>query len=51
MVDVQDGQAQTEATRRRYDRIAPVYDTLEWGIELWARHWRSELCGLVGANE
>jgi phosphatidylethanolamine/phosphatidyl-N-methylethanolamine N-methyltransferase len=49
MLDVQD--AQTQATRRRYDRIAPIYDTLEWGIELRARHWRSELWHMVGADE
>lgn len=51
MTEVQNGQAQTEATRRRYNRIAPVYDTLELGMELWARHWRSELWRLVGADE
>jgi phosphatidylethanolamine/phosphatidyl-N-methylethanolamine N-methyltransferase len=40
-----------EANRRRYDRIAPICDTLEWGIESWARHWRSELWHMVGADE
>lgn len=31
-------------TRRRYDRIAPVYDALEWLTEvLFFRRWRREL--------
>lgn len=51
MVDFQEAQAQTEATRRRYDRIAPIYDALESGIELRARHRRRELWHLVGKDE
>jgi phosphatidylethanolamine/phosphatidyl-N-methylethanolamine N-methyltransferase len=39
-----------EANRRRYDRIAPICDTLEWGIELQARDWRRELWHTVGAG-
>lgn len=31
----------SEVTRRRYDRIAPVYDALEWAIEAMCfRRWR-----------
>jgi ubiquinone/menaquinone biosynthesis C-methylase UbiE len=34
----------TEKTQARYDRIAPIYDAVEAGIERLAfRHWRSEL--------
>jgi len=34
----------TERTQARYDRIAPIYDALEVGIERLAfRHWRNEL--------
>jgi ubiquinone/menaquinone biosynthesis C-methylase UbiE len=33
----------TEATRRRYDRIASLYDTLAWGMELRFRPWRRDL--------
>ncbi|MDH4111005.1 MAG: methyltransferase domain-containing protein [Gammaproteobacteria bacterium] len=51
MVDFQEARAQTESTRRRYDRIAPIYDALESGIELRARHWRRELWHLVGKAE
>ena len=34
----------SQVTRRRYDRIAPVYDAIEWVVE-WAffRRWRREL--------
>lgn len=33
----------TETAQRRYDRIAPVYDLMEWGMERGARGWREEL--------
>ncbi len=34
---------ETEITRRRYDRIAPVYDAIEWVMELRVRRWRRAL--------
>lgn len=37
----------TQLTRRRYDRIAPVYDALDWIVEWWARRWRRDLWSLV----
>jgi SAM-dependent methyltransferase len=33
----------TDETRRRYDRIAPMYDALEWLLEFRFRGWRREL--------
>lgn len=51
MVDIHDARAETEATRRRYDRIAPIYDKLQWGIELWARRWRRDLWNLIEVDE
>lgn len=42
----------TELTRRRYDRIAPVYDALEWTMELTRfRSWRRDLWAQVCADE
>lgn len=38
---------ETALTRRRYDRIAPVYDLLEWMMELRFRRWRREQWDLV----
>lgn len=37
----------TELTRRRYDRVAPVYDALEWVMEARVRRWRTELWSRV----
>ncbi len=37
------GAAATRLTRRRYDRIAPVYDLIEAPAELVLRGWRREL--------
>lgn len=38
-------------TRRRYDRIAPVYDALEWVTEVvFFRRWRRELWERVPAG-
>jgi SAM-dependent methyltransferase len=34
---------ETRLTRRRYDRIAPVYDALEWMMEWRASRWRRDL--------
>lgn len=42
---------ETAATEDRYDRIAPVYDLMEWFIERLAlRHWRRELWARVPAG-
>jgi phosphatidylethanolamine/phosphatidyl-N-methylethanolamine N-methyltransferase len=38
----------TAETRRRYDRIAPIYDAMEWMMEWRARRWRRELWSRVG---
>ncbi len=35
--------ADTALTRRRYDRIAPVYDALEWAVEPRFARWRRAL--------
>lgn len=42
---------ETALTRGRYDRIAPVYDLLEWMMELRFRGWRRELWGLVQGDD
>lgn len=39
---------ETRLTRRRYDRIAPIYDAMEWVMEWRARRWRRELWARVG---
>ena len=41
---------ETRLTRRRYDRIAPIYDALEWMMEWRARGWRRDLWARVGAG-
>jgi ubiquinone/menaquinone biosynthesis C-methylase UbiE len=33
----------SELTRSRYDRIASVYDAIDWVMEWWYRGWREEL--------
>ncbi len=39
-----EGDAETEQTRRRYDRIAPLYDSMEWLAERSAMSdWRGDL--------
>ncbi len=38
---------ETALARRRYDRIAPVYDLAEWFMELRASGWRRQLWSLV----
>lgn len=40
----------TELTRQRYDRIAPIYDALEWLMELRFRRWRRELWGNLAGD-
>jgi len=37
----------TAITRSRYNRIAPIYDLLEWGMEVGARRWRKRLWSLA----
>jgi len=44
-------QEQTEITRRRYDRIAPIYDVMEWPLEFRFRRWRENLWKLVGNTD
>lgn len=41
---------ETRLTRQRYDRIAPIYDALEWMMEWRARRWRHDLWSRVGAG-
>jgi len=42
------GDVKTEQTRRRYDRIAPLYDSMEWLAERSAMSdWREELWSRV----
>jgi phosphatidylethanolamine/phosphatidyl-N-methylethanolamine N-methyltransferase len=41
---------ETRLTRRRYDRIAPIYDALEWMMEWRARLWRRDLWSRVGTG-
>lgn len=40
----------TALARRRYDRIAPIYDALEWMMEWRARRWRRDLWARVGSG-
>ena len=40
----------TEVTRSRYDRIAPLYDLLELGMELRFAPWRRALWAEVGSG-
>lgn len=39
---------ETRRTRRRYDRIAPIYDALEWIMERRVRRWRRDLWSCAG---
>jgi len=42
----------TEIVRKRYNRIAPLYDVLEWPMEvLWFRRWRRDLWQDVRGRE
>lgn len=43
-------EASTEVTRRRYDRIAPLYDLLDWGMELRFAGWRRGLWGRLSGG-
>ena len=40
----------TRLVRRRYDRMAYVYDVLEWPMERSARHWRRQLWSRVACG-
>jgi phosphatidylethanolamine/phosphatidyl-N-methylethanolamine N-methyltransferase len=51
MGDLKDVHVQTEVTRRRYDRIAPIYDAMEWPLEFRFRHWRRDLWEMVRRGE
>lgn len=42
---------QTEFTRKRYDRIAPIYDALEWLPEFQFQRWRKDLWRDVRQDE
>ncbi|RMF91498.1 MAG: methyltransferase domain-containing protein [Nitrospinota bacterium] len=37
----------TKATQTRYNRLAPVYDALEWFVERRFRWWRKRLWSLI----
>lgn len=39
--------SQARLVRKRYDRIARIYDVLEWPMERGARHWRRQLWSRV----
>lgn len=41
---------ETARTRRRYDRVAGIYDALEWMMEFRFRGWRRELWSLVAGE-
>jgi len=42
---------ETEKTQARYDRIAPIYDVMEWVTETTAfQNWREKLWSLVPAG-
>jgi len=41
----------TDAVRQRYDRVAPIYDLMEWVMELRFRGWRRDLWALVAGDE
>jgi len=42
------GEDSTRKAQSRYDRIAPIYDLMEAGVERLAfRHWRTELWGHI----
>jgi phosphatidylethanolamine/phosphatidyl-N-methylethanolamine N-methyltransferase len=42
---------ETAITRSRYDRIAPIYDALEWVMEFRFRRWRRDLWRDVTSRE
>lgn len=42
---------ETAMTRKRYDRIAPVYDAFEWIAEFRFRKWRQDLWRDVSGTE
>lgn len=51
MPDVRELDRDTAATKARYDRIAPVYDAMEWFTECFAfQDWRRDLWSRVPAG-
>lgn len=51
MTAIDDATRQTAATRARYNRIAPLYDALEWFTEPTAfETWRQQLWTGVSAG-
>jgi ubiquinone/menaquinone biosynthesis C-methylase UbiE len=51
MTELDGLRSETAITRRRYDRIASVYDALEWLPEFRFRQWRRDLWREVGQAE
>jgi phosphatidylethanolamine/phosphatidyl-N-methylethanolamine N-methyltransferase len=41
------GDRRTDLTRNRYDRLAPLYDAIQWPMERRARAWRRQLWSRV----
>gem|GEM_PF-6124463 len=40
---------EADRTRKRYNRIAPIYNTMEWGVERIAfKMWRDRLWSSLG---
>jgi phosphatidylethanolamine/phosphatidyl-N-methylethanolamine N-methyltransferase len=51
MLEDDELQKETAITRTRYDRIAPIYDALEWIMEFRFRHWRRDVWRDVNSDE
>lgn len=51
MSELDNARKQTEVTRKRYDRIAQIYDALEWLPEFQFQHWRKDLWRNVHQDE
>jgi ubiquinone/menaquinone biosynthesis C-methylase UbiE len=45
--DPTDTRNETSLTRKRYDRIAPIYDVIEWPMELRSKGWRHDLWATI----
>jgi phosphatidylethanolamine/phosphatidyl-N-methylethanolamine N-methyltransferase len=50
MTTLQVGDRQTGLTRSRYDRLAPLYDAIQWPMERRARGWRQQLWSRVAGD-
>jgi phosphatidylethanolamine/phosphatidyl-N-methylethanolamine N-methyltransferase len=44
------GDRRTYLTRSRYDRLAPLYDAIQWPMERRARAWRQQLWSRVAGD-